>query len=99
VAPALRINWNPVSETWRNLRLAHRSLVVWRSMLGISWFWFYGTTFLAQFAGFTKDFLGGDESVTTFLLAVFSVGIGVGSRQSRLDAEGVPNLLRCGRAG
>jgi len=79
VAPALRINWNPVSETWRNLRLAQRNLVVWRSMLGISWFWFYGTTFLAQFAGFTKDFLGGDESVTTFLLAVFSVGIGVGS--------------------
>jgi hypothetical protein len=79
VAPALRINWNPVSETWRNLRLAHRNLVVWRSMLGISWFWFYGTTFLAQFAGFTKDFLGGDESVATFLLAVFSVGIGVGS--------------------
>jgi hypothetical protein len=79
VAPALRINWNPVSETWRNLRLAHRNLVVWRSMLGISWFWFYGTTFLAQFAGFTKDFLGGDETVTTFLLAVFSVGIGIGS--------------------
>ena len=79
VAPALRINWNPVSETWRNLRLAHRNLVVWRSMLGISWFWFYGTTFLAQFAGFTKDFLGGDESVATFLLAVFSIGIGVGS--------------------
>ncbi len=79
VAPALRINWNPVSETFRNLRLAHRNRVVWRSMLGISWFWFYGTTFLAQFAGFTKDFLGGDESVTTFLLAVFSVGIGIGS--------------------
>jgi 1-acyl-sn-glycerol-3-phosphate acyltransferase len=79
VAPALRINWNPVSETWRNLRLAHRNLVVWRSMLGISWFWFYGTTFLAQFAGFTKDFLGGDATVTTFLLAVFSVGIGIGS--------------------
>jgi len=79
VAPALSINWNPVSETWRNLRLAHRNLVVWRSMLGISWFWFYGATFLAQFAGFTKDFLGGDESVATFLLAVFSVGIGVGS--------------------
>jgi hypothetical protein len=79
VAPALAINWNPVSETWRNLRLAHRNLVVWRSMLGISWFWFYGATFLAQFAGFTRDVLGGDETVTTFLLAVFSLGIGVGS--------------------
>ena len=48
-------------------------------MLGISWFWFYGATFLAQFPGFARDFLGGDERVVTFLLALFSVGIGTGS--------------------
>ena len=48
-------------------------------MLGISWFWFYGATFLAQFPGFARDILGGDEHVVTFLLALFSVGIGVGS--------------------
>ena len=48
-------------------------------MLGISWFWFYGAIFLAQFAGFARDVLGGDEHVVTFLLALFSVGIGVGS--------------------
>ena len=48
-------------------------------MLGISWFWFYGATFLTQFAGFAQDVLGGDEHVVTFLLAIFSIGIGVGS--------------------
>ena len=48
-------------------------------MLGISWFWFYGAIFLAQFPGFSKDVLGGDEHVVTLLLALFSVGIGVGS--------------------
>ena len=32
-----------------------------------------------QFANFTKDVLGGDEHVVTLLLAIFSVGIGVGS--------------------
>ena len=79
VAPALAINWNPFSETWRNLRIAHRNRVVWRSMLGISWFWFYGATFLAQFAVFTRDWLGGNEAVATLLLATFSLGIGVGS--------------------
>jgi len=52
---------------------------VWLSMLGISWFWFYGATFLTQFPNFAKDVLGGDEHVVTFLLALFSVGIGVGS--------------------
>src|SRR6187200_2974835 len=79
VAPDLVINWNPVTETWKNLRFAYGSRVVWLSMLGISWFWFYGATFLTQFPNFAKDVLGGDEHVVTFLLALFSVGIGVGS--------------------
>jgi hypothetical protein len=79
VDPGLAINWNPVSETWRNLRFAQQNRVVWLSMLGISWFWFYGATFLAQFAGFARDVLGGNEHVVTFLLALFSLGIGIGS--------------------
>jgi len=78
-APDLRINWNPFTETWRNLRFAQGNRVVWLSMLGISWFWFYGATYLTQFANFTRDVLGGDEHVATMMLAIFSVGIGVGS--------------------
>ncbi|HEX7271875.1 MAG TPA: MFS transporter [Casimicrobiaceae bacterium] len=79
VAPELKINWNPFTETARNLRFAYGNRVVWLSMLGISWFWFYGATYLTQFANFTKDVLGGDEHVATLLLAIFSVGIGIGS--------------------
>jgi 1-acyl-sn-glycerol-3-phosphate acyltransferase len=79
VDPGLAINWNPFTETARNLRLALGNRVVWLSMLGISWFWFYGALFLAQFAGFARDFLGGNAPVVTALLALFSVGIGVGS--------------------
>ncbi len=79
VAPDLSINWNPVSETLRNLRIGHENIVVWRAMLGISWFWFYGAIYLAQLPAFTRDVLGGGEHVFTLLLAVFSVGIGAGS--------------------
>jgi len=79
VAPDLRINWNPFTETWKNLGFAQGNRVVWLSMLGISWFWYYGAIFLAQFPGFSKDVLGGDEHVVTMLLALFSVGIGAGS--------------------
>jgi len=79
VAPELRINWNPISETWRNLRLGRENIVVWRSMLGISWFWFYGAILLAQLPSFTRDVLGGDEHVFTMLLVTFSIGIGLGS--------------------
>jgi 1-acyl-sn-glycerol-3-phosphate acyltransferase len=77
--PQLRINWNPVSETWRNLRLAHEQLAVFRSLLGISWMWFFGAVFLANFPSFAKQVLHGDEQVASLLLVVFSVGIGIGS--------------------
>lgn len=77
--PALKINWNPVSETWRNLIMARKNAVVFRSLLGISWMWFFGAVFLSQFPSFTKEVLHGDERVASFLLAVFSVGIAAGS--------------------
>jgi len=77
--PMLRINWNPVTETWRNLRLAHGNVVVFRSLLGISWMWFFGAVFLSQFPSFAKDVLHGDEQVASLLLVVFSVGVGTGS--------------------
>ncbi|MFO1316909.1 MAG: MFS transporter [Burkholderiales bacterium] len=79
VAPDLVLNWNPFTETAKNLRFAYGNRIVWLSMLGISWFWYYGATFLTQFPNFAKDVLGGDEHVVTLLLALFSVGIGVGS--------------------
>jgi len=77
--PGLAINWNPVTETWRNLRIAARDRTVFHSLLGISWLWFVGSIFLTSFTPFTKDVLGGDENVVTLLLAVFSTGIGLGA--------------------
>ena len=77
--PGLRINWNPFTETWRNLRLAHRNVVVFRSLLGISWMWFFGAVFLSTFPSFARDVLHGDERVASLLLVVFSIGIATGS--------------------
>jgi 1-acyl-sn-glycerol-3-phosphate acyltransferase len=77
--PGLRINWNPFSETWRNLRLAHGNRTVFLSLLGISWLWFVGATFLASFFNFARYTLSADPDVVTLLLAMFSLGIGSGS--------------------
>ncbi|HQR57487.1 MAG TPA: MFS transporter [Burkholderiaceae bacterium] len=77
--PGLKINWNPLCETWANLKVAHRDAAVFNSIIGISWLWFFGSIFLTSFTPYARSHLGGDESVVTFLLAVFSVGIGVGS--------------------
>jgi len=77
--PGLKINWNPITETLRNLKLARGNLVVFRSLLGISWMWFFGAVFLSQFPSFAKEVLHGNEQVASLLLVVFSIGIGTGS--------------------
>jgi 1-acyl-sn-glycerol-3-phosphate acyltransferase len=78
-APELTINLNPLSETWRNIAFAKQNRTVFLSILGISWFWLYGALFLAQFPAYAKNVLGGGESSVTLLLAVFTIGIGIGS--------------------
>ena len=79
-APAadLRLDWHPVRETLRIVGFARENRTVFLSILGISWFWFYGALFLAQFPGLTRHVLGGDEWVATLLLVVFSVGVALG---------------------
>jgi 1-acyl-sn-glycerol-3-phosphate acyltransferase len=78
-APDLRINWNPFTETWRTINIARRNRTVFLSVMGISWFWFLGATYLAQLPNYTKLNLGGDEHVVTLLLTTFALGIGIGS--------------------
>ena len=78
-APELRISRNPFAESIRNLNFSRQNRTVFLSMLGNSWFWFYGALVLAQFPLFAKDYLHGDHSVFVLLLTVFSLGIGAGS--------------------
>ncbi len=78
-APDLNINWNAFTETWANLKFMRQNRSVFLSVLGISWFWFYGATLLAQFPNYCKDVLGGDEHVATLMLTTFSIGVGAGS--------------------
>ena len=77
--PALRVNWNPFTETWRNFQFMRGNRTVFLSILGISWFWFFGAMFITQFPNLSKNILTGDEHVVTLLLVVFSIGIGGGS--------------------
>lgn len=78
-SPDLVIDWNPVTETWRNLKFTRGNRTVFLAILGVSWFWLYGLVFLSQFPNFARVQLGGSEHVVTLLLAVFSVGIAIGS--------------------
>ena len=77
--PGLRINTNPITETWHNIGFARENRTVFLSILGISWFWLFGALMLAQFPAYAKNVLGGNESSVTLLLGVFTLGIGLGS--------------------
>lgn len=75
----LKINFNPVTQTLKTIRLAQKERSVFLSILGISWFWFLGVAYLTQLPNFTKEVLKSSESVVTMLLAMFSIGVGIGS--------------------
>ncbi len=106
-APAVStpMRWNPLSETLANIRLGAQDPVVFRSMLAISWMWFFGAVFLSQFPAFAKDVLHGDEQVASLLLVLFSLGVGTGAllceslgRRGGAQAQGV-GLVPIGALG
>jgi len=78
-ASTLRIDWNLWTSTWTNIKVARGSRVVFLSILGISWFWFYGAIVLAQLPTYTKTVINGSEEVVTLMLVLFSTGVGIGS--------------------
>jgi 1-acyl-sn-glycerol-3-phosphate acyltransferase len=78
-APDLKFNWNPFSETARVLGITRADRAVFNAVLGISWFWFFGTVLIAQLPIYTRETLGGDGSVNTLVLTLFSIGTGVGA--------------------
>ena len=78
-SPELKIDRNLFRSTWRLITYPVPNRPVFMSIIGISWFWFLGSVFLAQFPSFAKDIVGGDEQVSTLFLVVFTVGIGFGA--------------------
>ncbi len=79
VDPGLTLNWNAWQETWRIVSYAREERSVWLSILGISWFWFFGSAMTIQIPAYTLEILNGNESITTTLLTAFAVGVGIGA--------------------
>jgi len=79
VDPDLRINWNVWTETWRIIGFARKDRSVFLSILGISWFWFFGSAVTLQIPAYTLEIVNGNEQITTTLLVAFAVGVGIGS--------------------
>lgn len=79
VDPELKVHLNAWKETWRIVNFAREERSVFLSILGISWFWFFGSAMTIQIPGYTLEILNGNEAITTLLLAAFAVGVGTGA--------------------
>jgi 1-acyl-sn-glycerol-3-phosphate acyltransferase len=78
-APGLKVSWNPLTESLKVWLLTRKQLAVRNAVLGVSWFWFTGTILTGNLPVYAETHLGGTPTLYVFALAVFSVGVGVGS--------------------
>jgi len=79
VDPDLKLDWNVFRASWRSVAELAGNRTVFLSCLGISWFWFFGSIYFTQLPIYSKSILGGSPAVYTTLLAIFSIGVAVGS--------------------
>lgn len=77
--PNLTVNWNIITTSWQTIQFLYGFPLLFFIILGNSWFWFYGATFLTQVPEFSKTILHGNEVVVIFMLGLFSVGVSIGS--------------------
>ena len=78
-APELKLSFNIPRQTVNIMRDARENQTVFYSIMGISWFWFFGITYVTQLPNYVRYDLGANEQVYVWLLAIFSIGIGAGS--------------------
>ncbi len=77
--PNLKVDPNFLRSTWKNISFAKQSHNIFLCILGISWFWMLGTALISQMPSLAHDILNGTPGLFTFLLTLFSCGIGLGS--------------------
>ena len=76
---SLKVDLNFLRSTWKNISFAKESRSIFLCILGISWFWLLGTAMISQMPALAKNVLNGTPELFTFLLTLFSCGIGLGS--------------------
>lgn len=79
VDPNLPVTVNPLTSSLKMLAVMRENPRVLNAGLGISWFWLFGAVILSVFPALCKDVLNASEQVPPLFLAMFSVGIAVGS--------------------
>ncbi|MDR2883991.1 MAG: MFS transporter [Deferribacteraceae bacterium] len=91
-SPEIQINRNIFTESYKLVKSVSENRKILYYIMLISWFWLVGSIFLAQTAIFAKEILHADETVITFCLTMFSIGIAIGSVLCSKLSRGKPSL-------
>ncbi len=78
-APELVIDWNVARESWALMKMAGERKDVLLSILGISWFWLIGASYLTQIPNFVVSVLHGEAQLIALVLSAFIVGVAGGA--------------------
>lgn len=86
--------FRPWAQTKALIAYTYQQKPLFNAILANSWFWLLGAVLLTQIPQFSKDVLGANPQITTYLLAIFSIGIGIGSiAASKLTAGRIETEL------
>lgn len=91
-APDLSIDVNPWTSTMDLLKTLHADHRLWDGTVIVSWFWLVGAVVLSLLPALVKDVVGGSEGVVTLCLAIFAIGIAMGSLFAASLSHVRPNL-------
>ena len=91
-APELPITRNPWTSTAHLLKSLYAEPRLWDGMIIVSWFWLAGAVVLSLLPALIKGVVGGTEGVVTLCLAIFAIGIAIGSLFAAQLSHVRPNL-------
>ena len=77
--PPLRLDYNPFTSSWRLIRATLHIPRLFLAICAISFFWTIGSVLIIIFPPLVKNVLTADERVASLVIAVFSVGVAIGS--------------------
>ncbi|WP_019961917.1 MFS transporter [Woodsholea maritima] len=77
--PSLKVRWNIIGETARQLRFAYQAKPVFRALLGVAWFWMLAAAIVTLLPLYCAEVLGADETVVLVFSALFTVCAALGA--------------------
>ena len=77
--PPLKLDYNPFTASWRLISATLHIPRLFLAIVAISFFWTIGAVLIIVFPPLVKNVLTADERVASFVIAVFSVGVAIGS--------------------